>query len=127
MSYNDVKARLYHGHRKIANNTYLKLEPAYYEDEHITMTLHGNLVAMFTPTHLELFSAGWYTTTTRHRLNLALDVADVAGVLPIYRLELPYWLRVYQRNGRWYYGNYSKNDPEFYDGMKLDYGGCIIG
>ena len=83
MSYQDVKDRLYHGHRKVANNTYLQLTDmynrhGYIRSECVEMRLHGNLIARFNPDYMELFSAGYYTHTTKSRLNMALqNLADL--------------------------------------------------
>ena len=57
MSYQNVKDKLYHGHRKVANNTYLELrhqsiatlEGGWTDEEFITMRLYGNVVAEFYP------------------------------------------------------------------------------
>jgi len=77
------------------------------------MGLHGNLVARFYPDHLKLYSAGWYTQTTKDRLNLALDIAGIYGY------------SVWQHDYQWYYG-YLLTGVEFYDGMKIDYTGEVI-
>jgi len=110
MSYQDVKDKLYHGHRKIANNTYLTL---YEDSKEITMRLYGNVVAIFNPKYIELYSAGWHTTTTKNRLNLALDLAGIQGY------------SVWQHDYQWYYG-YLLTGELFKDGMKLSYSGNII-
>jgi len=120
MSYTNVKNQLYHGHRKIANNTYLTLTDAYDQpgmlrSECIEMRLHGNLIARFHPDYLELYSAGWHTQTTKDRLNLALDIALVAG------------RKIYQSSQQWYYGDlYHEGDLAFREGMKVDYQGNVI-
>ena len=112
MSYQDVKDKLYHGHRKIANNTYLTLHDgnnSYPYPEAIKMRLHGNTVAIFNQEFMELYSAGWHTTTTKNRLNLALELANCPQ-------------GVGQHNYTWYlYGKL-----QFYDGIKIDYTGKII-
>ena len=122
MSYQDVKDKLYYGHRKIANNTYLCLTPIIETDgstiEAILMTLHCNTVAAFYQDHLELYSTGWYTTTTKVRLNLALELANIKYGIT--------YKHIYQEDYQWYYGNYHKTDPRFYDGMKIDYTGKVI-
>lgn len=114
MPYQDVKDRLYHGHRKVANNTYLGIEIANYgnDREYVVMRLHGNVVAVFYPTYLELFSARWHTTTTKNRLNLALNLAGIPGT-------------VYQNHWEWFYSNDRYADGKvsivFTEGMKLNY------
>lgn len=102
MSYQDVKDKLYHGHRKIANNTNLTFGNEFSNDRvthPICMRLHGNAVARFYPDHLELYSAGWHTTTTKSRLNLALELSGIQG-------------RIYQQSYEWYYSQwyYDKYD-----------------
>ena len=109
MGYQEIKDTLYRGHRKIANNTKLELCEGTHE-ECIDMRLHGNVVARFYPDYLELFSGGWYTPTTKNRLNLALDVAGVCGY------------SVWQHNYHWYYG-YLLSGEWFENGMRLDYQG----
>lgn len=132
MSYQDVKALIPKGHKKIANNTYLTLEEPYLGDsasaEYVDMRLHGNLVASFHKNCLYLYSGSYYTTTTKSRLNLALDIAKINDHL----VGSPYlpsrggWKKIYQVDWQWYYGNYHKYDPKFYDGIKIDYTGKII-
>ena len=115
MSYQDVKNRLYHGHRTIANNTRLVLARDVPEHtECVVMTLHSNVVARFYPDHIKLYSAGWYTTTTKSRLNLALDIAGVHSK------------GIFQQDHQWYYGNYNPHDVRFGDGMKVDYIGGLL-
>jgi len=116
MSYQDVKDKLYRGHRKIANNTYLTLhkgDDSYPYPEAIKMKLHGNTVAIFTQEFLELFSAGWYTQTTKERLNLALDLAGIDGC------------GVWQHDCQWYFC-YLLTGVKFCDGIKIDYAGEVI-
>lgn len=120
MSYEDAKALVPRGHKKIANNTKLQLIPEeLIEDvewnEYIVMLLHGHTVAEFHPDHIKLFSAGWFTPTTKDRLNLALYLAGIS-----------YNTRIWQKDWQWYYGNYQKGDPKFYDGMKIGYNGKVI-
>jgi len=141
MSYQDVKDRLYRGHRKIANNTYLELrlldiasvEEGWTKEEFIDMRLHGNLVARFYPDHLKLFSAGWYTTTTKARLNLALELANVNTNIHIDDREPDWikkrlkWMKICQVGYQWYYGSYHKGDTKFTEGMCINYNGKVIG
>lgn len=124
MSYQDVKDRLYRGHRKIANNTWLLILDEYMPSERIVMSLHSNDIAVFYPNHLKLYSAGWYTTTTKDRLNLALDLAKTKYVANV---EYPYRRRIYQVDYQWYYGNYHKGDTRFTEGMCIGYDGKVIG
>jgi len=130
MSYQDVKDRLYKGHRKIANNTYLQLEEYYLGDntevpaECIDMRLHGNLVASFHKGCFYLYSAAWHTTTTKDRLNLAISLARVNENNLTRNGKL---LKFYQVGYQWYYGNYHKRDPKFVEGMCINYNGEVIG
>ena len=107
MSYEDVKAKLYHGHRVVANNTNLVQYVGNGVAPRIDMYLYNNKVAEFTPTSVKLFSAGWYTTTTRSRLNLALILAFIPA-------------EVYQRNHAWYVVG-KDWESTFKDGMELGY------
>ena len=135
MSYQDVKDTLYRGHRKIANNTYLTLrqqhiatvEEGWTKEEFVEMRLHGNLVAKFYPDFLQLYSAGWYTNTTKSRLNLALAIAI--------NNRLHTYIMVYQTDYQWYYGRRNSNIDtmtvttdvvKFYDGMRINYSGEVI-
>lgn len=122
MSYQNIKDKLYHGHRKLANNTYLRsviIERTFQPDEEwIEMSIHGNIIAEFYPDHLRLYACGWYTNTTKSRLNLALKLAGIQG-------------RIYQQDYEWYYSQwyYDKNDRSssisFKDGMKISYTGEV--
>ena len=119
MSYQDVKDKLYHGHRKIANNTYLRLLSEEIIDgvefpEYIVMSLHSHTVARFYPDYLQLFSAGWHTHTIKDKLNLALELVKV-----------PSYCTIYQSSWQWYYESFDDSKP-FYDGMKIDYTGRVI-
>lgn len=110
--YEEIKARLYHGHRKVANNTHLKL----WEDddtEGVDMYLYGNLVAEFRPDYLRLDSAGWYTHTTKDRLNMALQMGHCLG-------------HIYQEDWTWYHGKCHHAGIPFRDGMKFNYYGGAI-
>jgi len=122
MNYQAMKDKLYKGHKKIANNTYLKLEykpsfnpnpnPNIQGEESIVMYLHGHNVATFTPQHLELRSCGWQTVTTKDRLNLALSMVKIHGC-------------IYQQAWTWYYARGYKFDKvcPFREGMKISYEG----
>ena len=115
MPYQDIKDRLYHGHRKVANNTHLQLDEFYLGDnaeipaECINMMLHGNIVVSFHKNCLYLYSAGWRTKTTRARLNMALqELANVdCGIC--------------QKNHRWYVCRPQLDDIPFTEGMRLHY------
>lgn len=115
MSYQDVKDKLYHGHRRIANNTYLVLArdvPAH--TECVVMTLHANVIARFYPDHLKLYSAGYYTRTTKNRLNLALKLAGIVG------------FGVFQKDWDWYYSHWASGHKiPFQDGMRINYEGTL--
>jgi len=120
MAYQDVKDRLYRGRRKIASNTYLHLiEHDLDIPESIQMRLHGNLLAEFYHDHLELYSASWYTTTTKSRLNMALSMVGIGS-------------RIYQHNYEWYYGRHyaldktTGNLTSFGKSITLDYSGYIL-
>jgi len=112
MAYEDVKVKL-HGRtmKKIANNTYLEYDSS---EDCIDMHLHGYYIAMFNKDYVELSSCGWDTSTTKRRLNMALDIAHIP-------------LSVYQHDYIWYIGNTNpKLDKPFFDGIRLTYDGNII-
>jgi len=113
MSYQDVKNKLYRGHRRIANNTYLTLSDEETPVEYIDMRLHGNLIARFFPDQLNLYSAGWHTRTTKDRLNLALRLAGIVG-------------KVSQKDWTWFLDiPCPSNSYGFHDGMGIDYAGEV--
>jgi hypothetical protein len=111
MSYQTIKDRLYHGHRVVAPNTKLELQPNdllySYDKERIIMTLYGNKIAEYRPSHITLYSAGYPTDTTKRRLTLALLLAKVNGY-------------IYQRNNCWYFSRNEQDFP-FEDGMMVSY------
>ena len=92
--------------KKVANNTYLQQDS--FGD--VVMLLHGNVVARFDTEGVSLFSAGWYTPTTKDRLNSALSLAGIP-------------LTVYQKDWGWFIGKYTGGDLPFYEGVKILYGG----
>ena len=124
--YKDVKTELYHGHRRIANNTYLRcIENG--DGECIQMSLHGNIVAVFRPDYFQLFHRGWATTTTKDRLNLAISLAQVNDNNLTRKGKLLKFYKIYQVDYQWYYGNYHHYDRLFMEGMKINYKGRVIG
>ena len=118
MAYKDIKAELFHGHRKIANNTHLRCTEDL-DGECIRMSLHGNEVAVFRPRYFQLFTKGWFTHTTLSRLNLALSLAGVSYIKGQVR-------KVYQVAWQWFYGNYKRTDTKFYDGIRIGYTGRVL-
>ena len=69
------------GQRKIGNNTYAYIE----HDGTVAIELHGTKVVRFFPNGLvQLNTGGWYTSTTKDRINKFTN----AGV--------------YQRKGEWF-------------------------
>ena len=113
MSYQNVKDKLCHGHRKIANNTYLLLGEEEGE-EYVVMKLHGYVIAIFYTKYLELCSAGWHTMTTKNRLNLALELAGI------------HTKGIFQQDWQWHYGNYNPNAINFREGIKISYTGEVL-
>ena len=130
MSYKSINEMLYQGHRKVANNTNLRRVPEVTISEislpmHIVMTLHGNVIARFFSSYFHLYSSNWHTPITKNRLNLAIRLATAATQpLPVlYTHPLPV---VYQKGSIWYYGNYDKGDPAFYEGITINYAGRVL-
>ncbi|NRA81671.1 MAG: hypothetical protein HRU18_26020 [Pseudoalteromonas sp.] len=61
--------------------------------------LHGNMIAKKTKDSLQISNCGWYTNTTKERLN---------GVLHVYGLGY-----IYQKNHNWYYVDNDGQEQEF--------------
>ena len=99
---------------RIANNT----EVIKWDNEinctEFGIRLHGNLIARLDYSSIILYTAGWYTFTTKSRLNDILQDNNIP-------------FKIYQENYKWYiWGNYNGNYPtndyrqnrmEFYNGI----------
>jgi hypothetical protein len=85
MTYREI-VKLVHGKtnrksRKLANNTYAKIE----YDDSVSIDLHGTTVVKFFPNGLvQLNSGGYHTNTTKERINRYSPVG------------------VYQKNWEWF-------------------------
>jgi hypothetical protein len=79
-----------------------------YDYKNISMFLHGNRIAEVKDNKLFISSCGWYTTTTKERLN---------GVLS--RLNM--YIR--QTKGVWRVYDARGDSFPFVDGMSIDIGG----
>jgi hypothetical protein len=78
--------------RKVGNNTYAEILP----DGSVGIALHGTTVVRIHPDNsATLNTGGWYTITTKDRINQYSPV------------------RVYQRKGQWY----LESGLEYEDGM----------
>lgn len=74
----------------------------------VLVWLHGNKIAKVTRDSVTLYSAGWYTNTTKSRLNAILR-----------GLGLQYY--IYQSNYRWYVRNITTGFVDtFYDGYPIE-------
>ena len=69
--------------------------------------LYNNLIAMVADTWLELFDAGYQTTTTKSRLNAILSKHGNGE-------------RIYQKNYQWFMST-TDGDVEFNGSIKLDW------
>ena len=80
----------------------------YYPSENYSeVRLHGNLIAWLDHTKqvLAISSAGWYTNTTKSRLNALLH-------------EFNTGIRVFQKNFDWFVSDFTgKKKVDFYDGL----------
>ena len=105
-SYNDLVVFLgKRQSRKMGNNTYL--EKGFDLNDTIGLRYHNTHVVKFFKTHMQLFTGGWYTVTTKERINLALS-------------EVGQYLS--QDKSIWYL-----NDKiPFSDGMRIDYDGNVF-
>lgn len=100
-----------HASRKVDHNTYLQRRA----DGSIALRLHATDVVTFYPEYLVLNTGGWYTVTTKDRM-------DFSG------------LRVYSVKGVWYVHVFKppvmdqdwNSDPRYFDGMKIAYDGSIL-
>lgn len=90
--------------RKIGNNTYLVRR----DDDKIAMRLHATDVLTFTPDYVELNTGGWYSVTTKDRLNYATGA------------------RLYSDRGTWYVGGNRERRIPFFDGIRLSYSGDVL-
>ncbi len=90
-------------HRKVANNTYARLE----DDGRIVVKYHDTDILTFFPNgEVEYQSGGWLTYTTKERFNSF----GAHGV------------RIYQERGRWYMhvGPWDTGTTsDYYDGMRV--------
>lgn len=93
--------------RMISNNT-VKI---WYEDGTIAVRLHHtDVVTFLTDGTIQLNTGGWYTPTTKDRINAALS--ELSG----YR----YHLWIYQENSKWYIEEKGGKTSLFYDGITLN-------
>jgi len=82
--------------RKVGNNTYAEI----LHDSSVGITLHGTCVVRIHPDNsATLNTGGWYSSTTKDRMNKYSPV------------------RVYQNKGEWYLNN-DDNTP-YEDGMTV--------
>lgn len=103
MNYQEARTILDQKHgnknsKKLANNTYLLRF-----EEYIAIKLHDTEIVKLYPDYAQLYTGGWYTMTTKDRINT-------------YAL-----CNVSQVNNIWYIGDFL-----FYEGIKIDYTGNII-
>lgn len=87
--------------RKVDNNTYMVIN----DDDSIGIRLHDTQVVVFYPTYAQLFTGGWHTPTTKDRIN---------NFAPC---------NVSQKNNIWY----IEDSILFYEGIKVDYSGQVMG
>lgn len=106
-NFKDVEALLTsRGQKKIGNNTYLRRR----SDYSIGLQYHATDVVTFTPSGMVVTSGGWYTTTTKERINWALESVG---------------LYVYQEKGTWYLQDRQLDRTVFHDGIHMSYQGEI--
>jgi hypothetical protein len=89
--------------KKLANNTYLhKIAGG------LALKLHQTDIIEFYPEYVVLNTGGWFTHTTKERLN---------AYSPVF---------IHQKNSNWYIGGYEDSTSLYYDGIKIDYTGRIL-
>ena len=80
---------------------------SYHPSENLSeVRLHGNLIAWLDHTKqvLAISSAGWYSNTTKSRLNALL-------------YEFNTGIRVFQKNFDWFVSDFQGKKVDFYDGL----------
>lgn len=96
--------------RKVANNTYARLEP----DGRIVILYHSTDILTFFPNdEVEYQSGGWLTYTTKERFNS----------FGAHRV------RISQDKGRWFVyaqGNWEAPLTDYYDGMRVRFNGETV-
>lgn len=96
--------------RKVANNTYARLEP----DGRIVILYHSTDILTFFPNdEVEYQSGGWLTYTTKDRFNR----------FGAHRV------RIGQTKGRWFVyaqGNWDATLTDYYDGMRVRFNGETV-
>ena len=78
-----------------------------------TIVLHRTAIAVYDHKNeaLKLNTGGWYSVTTKSRLNAILD-------------EVMYGAKVFQKNWDWYL-SYNNQTVDFWDGMILSQGEVV--
>lgn len=87
--------------RPYANNTRIKADDMGHDL--IVVTYHDNPVVHFYPDRMSLWSCGWYTLTTKERLNWFL----------------PDGFHIYQERGTWYLSKRGEGRYIFADGITI--------
>lgn len=114
MSFESIKELLATG-RKGSNkkrlsgrgNTHLHLIA---ESGAIALKYHETDVAIFTPEYVELHSGGWFTATTKERINEALRLAEIG-----YNTRVRQFKKIWRIAG-----------AEFFEGIRVDYSGQVL-
>ena len=93
--------------RKVGNNTYLKRR----DENTIAVMLHSTDVVTMTPDYVELNTGGWYTVTTKERINRYVPFNNV-----------------FSEKGRWYVGKHYpvKEATPFFDGIRISHDGRVL-
>ena len=92
-------------HRKLENNTYLEKR----DENTIAVKLHGTDVVTYKKDgSVILETGGWYTVTTKDRINKYSPV------------------RVYQQKGEWFI-KINGEIENFIDGVKVELKGIVLG
>ena len=81
---------------------------AIYEDGKIKVSYHNTVIGEYDPKtgSVKIFNGGYYTKTTKDRINEMLALAGFKG-------------RVFQKDGVWYIENGGKKPEEFKEGMSV--------
>jgi hypothetical protein len=100
------------GCKKLGNNTWLIEDEEIRGDDRLTVfhfRLHDTDILTFSEETITIRCGGWYTYTTKDRLNSLL----------------PLGLNVWQKDRQWYL-NTPHGEVPFIDGMKVDWEGRVV-
>jgi hypothetical protein len=107
MNYHQAKAKIDgRESKKLANNTYLLKDS---KDDCYNIRLHATIIMKLYKNYTELNNGGYYTRTTKERLNEYLEHGFIR-----------------QSKSQWYYLQNRYNENLYFDGIQIDYDGNVL-